>query len=99
MLKWLWSWYGGSLGDNEETATINPNSMSPLPQNRFNNLARIKGEVDEDKEPYDNIYDFQRNIRLKNKRLKRIKEIVDEENIIDKNSNVNSWFFGKSSMR
>ena len=86
MLKWLWSLYGGSLGDNEETATINPNSMSPLPKNRFNNLARIKGEVDEDPEPYDNIYHYQRIQRLKHK---RIKEIMDEENFIDTNSNVN----------
>ena len=92
MLKWLWKWYGGSLGDNEETATINPNSMSPLPPNRFNNLARIKGEVDEDCEPYDNIYHYQRIRRLENK---RIKEIMNEENFIDKNQNVNFWFYNR----
>tara|TARA_R110002012_G_scaffold160928_1_gene323015 strand:+ start:1438 stop:1728 length:291 start_codon:yes stop_codon:yes gene_type:complete len=93
MLKWLWSLYGGSLGDDEE-ATITPNSMSPLPPNKFNNLARIKGEVDEDCEPYDNIYHYQRIQRLMRK-SKRLKEIVEEENFVDKNMNVNSWFYNR----
>jgi len=92
MLKWLWSLYGGSLGDNEETATINPNSMSPLPKNRFNNLARIKGEVDEDNEPHQDIYQYHRMKRLKRK---RIKEIMDEENILERNFNINGWFYNR----
>lgn len=89
MLKWFWSFYGG---DNEETATLNPNSMCTLPANRFNNFARIKGEIDEDSEPYDSIYHYQRIKRLKNK---RIREIMKEENFIDKNSDVNFWFYNR----
>ncbi len=92
MFKWLWKWYGGSLGDNEEKATINPNSMSPLPLNRFNNLARIKGEVDEDPEPHKDVYQYHRMKRLKHK---RIKQIMNEENILERNFNFNPWFYNR----
>tara|TARA_R110002020_G_scaffold181364_2_gene376195 strand:- start:4472 stop:4765 length:294 start_codon:yes stop_codon:yes gene_type:complete len=93
MLNWLWKLYGGGLAEEEE-ATITPNSMSPLPPNKFNNLARIKAEVDEDIEPYDNIYHYHRIQRLMRKN-KRIKEIIDEENFIDKNYNWNGWFYNR----
>ena len=68
--------------------------MSPLPEKKFNNLARIKADVDEDCEPYDNIYHYQRIQRLMRK-SKRLKEIVDDENFVDKNMNVNSWFYNR----
>ena len=96
MFEWLWKWYGGSLGDSEETQSISVNSMSPIPEKKFINYARIRAEVDEDAEPYESIWTYQRMKRLNQK---RIKEIMDEENIIDMNSNINSWFFGKKSMR
>ena len=55
--------------------------------------------MDEDCEPYDNIYHYQRIQRLKkkfSKNLKQnIKEVTNEENFIDKNSNANFWFYNR----
>jgi len=55
----------------EPKNTLNPNSMSPVPKNRFINYARSKEDVDEDKEPHQSIYDLKRMERLYGKSKKR----------------------------
>lgn len=45
MIKWLIS-----IFRSEETNTINPNSLSPLPPNKFFNYLIQKADVDEDDE-------------------------------------------------
>jgi len=60
MIKWLKSFIW-----NIETPTLTPHSCSPMPQYKFNQLARDIEEVKEDKEPFKDIYEYQ---RWKNKR-------------------------------
>jgi hypothetical protein len=57
------------------TNTINPNSMSPLPKNRFVNYARKLRKVDEDNEPHSDIYHLKRMERLYGKSKKRKKQL------------------------
>lgn len=59
------------LRDREPTNTINPNSMSPIPKNKFVNYARTKEPVDEDVEPHQSIYELKRMERLYGKSQKR----------------------------
>ena len=42
----------------EEKSSINPNSMSSLPDNRFINFARDKNKPDESEVPFKNIYEW-----------------------------------------
>ena len=53
----MWK-YLKSFFITEPKNSINPNSLSPIPPNKFINFARDKSEVDEDKEPHKNIYEF-----------------------------------------
>ena len=56
----------------EQTNSINPNSMSPIPNNKFINFARDKGKNYDDEETYKTIYEFrawERSIKP-NKKLK-----------------------------
>ena len=60
-----------AIGVREPKNTINPNSMSPIPANRFVNYARTKAKVVEDDEPHHSIYDLKRMERLYGKSQKR----------------------------
>lgn len=60
-----------AIGVREPKNTINPNSMSPIPTNKFVNYARTKAEVVEDDEPHHNIYHLKRMERLYGKSQKR----------------------------
>ena len=63
----MWS-YIKSFFIAEDTQSICPNSLSPLPSNKFINYARTKAEVVEDIVPDRNYYHFKRMERLATKR-------------------------------
>ncbi len=58
MMKFIY-WAIG-VREQEQKNSLNPNSMSPIPQNRFVNYARELVEKDEDKEPHKTIYGFKK---------------------------------------
>tara|TARA_R100000781_G_C4051986_1_gene117944 strand:+ start:627 stop:863 length:237 start_codon:yes stop_codon:yes gene_type:complete len=63
----------------EQSNSINPNSMSPIPENKFLNFARDKIDDDDDNETHKNIYEFrawERSIKQK-KQLKDYAEWYD----------------------
>tara|TARA_R110002012_G_scaffold316436_1_gene531382 strand:- start:6231 stop:6473 length:243 start_codon:yes stop_codon:yes gene_type:complete len=55
----MWSFIKWAVGVREkEINSINPNSMSPLPSNKFVNYARDIEVNNDDKEPHKNIYEY-----------------------------------------
>ncbi len=63
----------------EQSNSINPNSMCPIPENKFLNFARCKSETNDDKETHKNIYEFrawERSIK-QNKQLKDYQDWYD----------------------
>lgn len=76
-----------AIGVREPTNTINPNSMSPVPKNKFVNYARKVGKVDEDSEPHISHIHLKRMERLygKSQRRKQQQEEYEKyEKIFDK---------------
>jgi len=57
MIKWLQSFIWNV---ENEKPTLTPNSCSPIPKNKFNQLARDIEDYTEDEEPFKNIYEYQR---------------------------------------
>lgn len=75
MIKWIKSF----IWDMDKP-TITPNSMSPIPTYKFNNLARDKHPVEEDKEPFKNVYEFK---NWEKKSLKQKKQIMSYSQYFD----------------
>ena len=70
----MWSFIK-SFFITEETQSITPNSMSPLPNKKFINYARIKEPLNECENPHTDYYHYKRMERLATKRyLNRKKE-------------------------
>jgi hypothetical protein len=55
----------------KETNSINPNSMSPVPTNKFINFAREKADTEDDDVPHKTIYHLKRMERLYGKSKRR----------------------------
>ena len=72
----MWSWIKCAIGmRKEDTQSINPNSMSPIPKRKFINYAREKGKADDVEEPHSDIYHLKRMERLYGKSKKRQKQM------------------------
>ncbi len=69
MLKYIRSFFY-----TEEKPTININSLSPLPSNRFMNYASCRLPDNDDPVPHDTIYHLKRMERLYGKSQKRKKQ-------------------------
>jgi hypothetical protein len=63
----MWSFIK-SFFITEETQSITPNSMSPLPHKKFINYARAKGDVYECDAPHRDYHHYKRMERLATKR-------------------------------
>lgn len=65
-----------------EFNTLTPNSMSPLPKNKFINFAREKAKDDSSEETHKNIYEFkswEKKNKIKNQ-IQDLEAIVDQLN-------------------
>lgn len=80
MLKFIY-W---AIGVREEQKnSINPNSMSPVPKNRFINYARDKGDNNDDDVPNKNIYEFKKWERSQKQKFQQ-KQYFNFEKYFDK---------------
>jgi hypothetical protein len=75
MMKFIY-WAIG-VRDREPTNSINPNSMSPIPKNKFVNYARAVEPNDDDDVPHQTIYHLKRMERIYGKSIKRKKQQAD----------------------
>ena len=81
MLKFIY-WAIG-VREEEQKNSINPNSFSPVPKNRFINYARDKGKDDDDSEPHKNIYEYKQWERSQKQKFQQ-KQYFNFERYFDK---------------
>ena len=74
MIKYIQSFFW-----DIEKPSMNPNSMSPIPKNRFINYARYKGNDSDSKEPNKTIWDYKKWEKEQGYKA----QIIDLERLID----------------